>query len=197
MYYSINRTEKGNLKPSVNNSRRERRERRVSQPHDTVASRHVDGDVSARMVARCVLDRREISSACYGKTVLRMRACVRACVRSRKGEREREREAGSSTSEGSPVVPQAKRAREAFSRARLGMRPLPRPASRRSHGGKSSFLSAVASLPRSRVPPIDRRPSRSLVGDRNDRTPYYVSSINREYRAGRTAIRGMPHPSHG
>ncbi|KYN18685.1 hypothetical protein ALC57_08979 [Trachymyrmex cornetzi] len=52
-----------------------------------------------------------------------------------------------STSEGLPVVPQAKRAR-AFSRAWLGMRPLPRSASRRSHGGTSSFLSTAVAPPR-------------------------------------------------
>lgn len=103
--------------------------------------------------------RRVTARQCYG--------CEWVC------EKEKERKKSSlarslahSTSEGLPVVPQAKRAR-AFSRTWLGMRPLPRSASRRSHGGTSSFLStAVAPLARF----ADRSAPVSLARrDRNDR----------------------------
>jgi len=116
----------------------------------------------------------------------------------REGRRERERARPPKTRPSSRRLSAYER-REAFSRARLGMRPLPRPASRRSHGAASSFLSAAATpLARS----ADRSASVSLARrDRNNRALYYVSSINCEYRAGRTTpdadpIRGMPHPSH-
>lgn len=93
--------------------------------------------------------------------MLRQDSVTDARASVRESERKRERSSlARSTSEGSSVVPQAKRAREAFSRARLGMRPLPRPASRRSNGGTSSFLSTA-------VAPLARTADRSSE-DRND-----------------------------
>jgi len=152
---------------STNTSMREMRKRNFTMLHDTISSQHIDrrhigewcGTLRSR--SRAVKFRRRVTARqCYG--------CEWACEE----EKERKRKARSlahSTSEGLPVVPQAKRTR-AFSRAWLGMRPLPRSASRRSHGGTSSFLftrRCPASAFRRRS--IGARLARSSGRDRNDR----------------------------
>jgi len=143
------------------------------------------------------IESREISSACYGKTVLRVRN-----ERARKKKREREKLARSLIRPPKACLSSRRLSVHELSPvhgSECGLS-LGRPRGEVTEARRPSYSPP---LPRKRVsPPIDRRPSRSLIGSVGIVMIARVLRVIDQSRIprGRTAriryVRGMPHPSH-